>query len=506
LHVANLVENPAPVAGFPTAEELRQLSLRALAQCGADVSTLTGALCPTTPITGTSLHAVPASTPGDVDAAVRRASEAFEVWRTTPAPSRGALLKRFGQLLEEHIDDIATLITLEAGKVPAEARGEVHEMIEMCDVALGLSRQLNGRTMPSQRPGFRLMESWHPLGVVTVISPFSFPAAVWSWSAPVALVCGNPVIWKPSEQAPLTALACGSLLDRAAAETGAPAGVSQVLTGAADTGRWLAEHSGVALVNASGTTETGRAIAPTVAARFGRSVLQLSGNNASVITPSADLDLAAQGILAAATAAAGQRCTTMRRLIAHHSVADAVLERVVTAYGTLKIGSPLAPETRVGPLINHAAYEAMTQACEEAQREGGRLVTGGERLLADAAPNAFYVQPAVVEMPNQDGVVQRETVAPVLYVLRYDTLNEAIALNNGVRQGFTSSIYTRDQAEMERFLAADGSDCGIVNVNMHTSGAEVGTAFGGEKETGGGRQCGSDVWRTYVRRVTSSIG
>jgi aldehyde dehydrogenase (NAD+) len=498
-------EYPALRAGFPAEQELQHLSLQALKRCGVDATTLAGGGWSTTPITGAPLHPVPATTPEDVEVAVHRAGKAFEAWRTTPAPSRGALLKRFGQLLDEHIDDIATLITLEAGKVPSEARGEVHEMIEMCDLALGLSRQLNGRTMPSQRPGFRLMESWHPLGVVAVISPFSFPAAVWSWSAPVALVCGNPVIWKPSEQAPLTALACGSLLDRAAAEAGAPAGLNQVLPGGADTGRWLVEHPGVALVNASGSTETGRAIAPAVAARFGRSVLQLSGNNASIVTPSADLGLAVQGIVAAATAAAGQRCTTMRRLILHEGVADAVIERVVDAYGGLRIGSPLAPETRVGPLINGAAYASMTQACEESQQEGGRLVTGGERLFADAVPNAYYVRPAIVEMPNQDGVVQRETVAPVLYVLRYNGMDQAIALNNGVRQGFTSSIYTRDQGEAERFLAADGSDCGIVNVNMHTSGAEVGTAFGGEKETGAGRQCGSDVWRTYLRRVTSTI-
>jgi aldehyde dehydrogenase (NAD+) len=378
-------------------------------------------------------------------------------------------------------------------------------MVDICEFAVGLSRQLYGKTISSERPGHRLMETWHPLGVVGVISAFNFPVAVWSWNTAIALVCGDPVIWKPSEQAPLSALASAALLDRAAAEVGAPEALSQVILGGADVGEALVEHRGIALLSATGSTRMGRAVGPRVADRFGRSLLELGGNNAAVVTPSADLDLTTRGIVFSAAGTAGQRCTTMRRVIAHVDVVDELVDRLAAAYHRLPIGNPLAEGTLVGPLIHDAAYKGMQDALQAAQQQGGELVVGGGRRLADEAPDAWYVEPAIVRMPEQTDVVRRETFAPILYVLPYRTLDEAIELNNGVPQGLSSSIFTSDQAEAERFLAADGSDCGIVNVNIGTSGAEIGGAFGGEKETGGGRESGSDAWRSYMRRATNTI-
>lgn len=485
---------------------LERLSVHALTRCGVDPLWLRGTGNALSPLNGIRLQSYAVADENDIQTAVSRAQEAFEIWRSVPAPSRAALLKRFVALVEQHMDDLARLITLEVGKVPAEARGELREMLEMCDFAVGLTRRLNGHTLPSQRPGFRLTESWHPMGVVAVISPFSFPAAVWAWSAPVALACGNPVIWKPSEHAPLSALGCAVLLDRAAADVGAPRSISQVLLGDSGVGQSLADHSGVALVNVSGSTATGRSVGPRVAARFGRCLLHLSGNNASIVAPSADLDLAVEGIVAAATSAAGQRCTTMRRLIVHRSISEEIITRLSKEYDGLVVGNPFQSGTRVGPLRNRTAFDRMSEACEIAQQQGGELVVGGERQFADSVPDAYYVRPAVIRMPEQSSIVQQETVAPLLFLLEYEELSEAVRLNNAVPQGFSSSIYTRDHTEAELFLSASGSDCGIVNVNLHTSGAEVGTAFGGEKETGGGRQCGSDVWRSYMRRATSAIG
>jgi aldehyde dehydrogenase (NAD+) len=422
-----------------------------------------------------------------------------------PAPGRGAVVKRLGELLTEHKSDLATLISLEVGKITSEALGEVQEMIDICDFAVGLSRQLYGRTMPSERPGHRLMETWHPLGVVGVISAFNFPTAVWSWNTAVALVCGDTVIWKPSEKAPLTAAACAALLDRALSEHAAPADVSQVLVGGGAVGQALVDHPGVALVSATGSTRMGRAVGPRVAERFGRSLLELGGNNAAVVAPSADLDLTTRGIVFSAAGTAGQRCTTMRRVIAHASVVDELVERVREAYARLPIGNPLASGTLVGPLIHDAAFKAMQNSLEAARDEGGTVVVGGGRRFAEQAPNAFYAEPAVVRIDEQTSIVRQETFAPILYVMPYDDLDEAIALNNAVPQGLSSSIFTHDQAEAERFLSAEGSDCGIVNVNIGTSGAEIGGAFGGEKETGGGRESGSDAWRAYMRRATNTI-
>ncbi|MGY1737575.1 L-piperidine-6-carboxylate dehydrogenase [Geodermatophilus sp. SYSU D00684] len=490
---------------LPTAEDLARLAADAAGRCGVDLDAIAGDFPVTSPVNGQRVAALRRDTAADVAAAVERASEAFRTWRTVPAPVRGALVRRFGELLREHKADLATLVGVEVGKITSEAAGEVQEMIDICEFAVGLSRQLYGRTISSERPGHRLMETWHPLGVVGVISAFNFPVAVWSWNTALALVCGDPVVWKPSELAPLSALASAALLDRAIAETGAPEGLSQVVLGGADVGEALVESPGVALLSATGSTRMGRLVGPRVADRFGRSLLELGGNNAAIVTPSADLDLATRGIVFSAAGTAGQRCTTMRRLIAHVDVVDALTERVAAAYRRLPIGSPLEPGTLVGPLIHDAAFKAMQDALEAARQQGGEVLAGGGRRLADEAPDAYYAEPALVRMPGQTDIVRQETFAPILYVLPYRTLEEAVALNNDVPQGLSSSIFTSDQAEAERFLAADGSDCGIANVNIGTSGAEIGGAFGGEKHTGGGRESGSDAWKGYMRRATNTI-
>lgn len=457
------------------------------------------------PLSGETVATLPLAGAAEVDAAVARAHEAFLAWRTVPAPVRGTVVKRWGELLTEHKDDLATFVTLEAGKITSEARGEIQEMIDICDFAVGLSRQLYGRTMPSERPGHRLMETWHPLGVVGVISAFNFPAAVWAWNTAVALVCGDTVVWKPSELTPLTALASAALLDRALAEAQAPAGVSAVVLGAREAGEALVAHPKVALLSATGSERMGAEVGPVVAARFGRSLLELGGNNAAIVAPSADLDLAVRGIVFSAVGTAGQRCTSLRRLIVHSSIVDDVVARLARAYQNLPIGDPREPGTLVGPLVNAASRDRMMAALEQARAEGGEVVVGGEPVEVEGAPGAAYVSPALVRMPEQSAVVHRETFAPILYVMAYDDLDEAIAMHNAVPQGLSSSIFTLDQREAERFMAADGSDCGIVNVNIGTSGAEIGGAFGGEKTTGGGRESGSDAWRAYMRRATNTI-
>jgi aldehyde dehydrogenase (NAD+) len=490
---------------IPGADELGELARTTAQRCGVDLTAIAGDMRTTSPINGEHLHAVAWVEAKAVDAAVERAHEAFLQWRTVPAPVRGALVKRFGELLTEHKSDLATLISLEVGKITSEALGEVQEMIDICDFAVGLSRQLYGRTMTSERPGHRLMETWHPLGVVGVISAFNFPAAVWSWNTAVALVCGDPVIWKPSEMAPLTAAASAALLSQAIKEVAAPTYLSQVLIGGADVGQALVDHSGVALLSATGSTRMGRAVGPRVADRFGRSLLELGGNNAAIVAPSADLDLTTRGIVFSAAGTAGQRCTTMRRVIAHTSVIDDLVGRVSEAYNRLPIGNPLEAGTLVGPLIHDRAYKTMQNALAAAADEGGTVIVGGGRRFADQAPHAYYAEPAIVRINKQADIVRQETFAPILYVMPYESLDEAIALNNEVPQGLSSSIFTNDQREAERFISAEGSDCGIVNVNIGTSGAEIGGAFGGEKETGGGRESGSDAWRSYMRRATNTI-
>ncbi|QLY32046.1 aldehyde dehydrogenase family protein [Nocardia huaxiensis] len=490
----------------PTERNTRELRARAgelLRNLGAE-SPEPGELSVRTPITGEELGTLRPSTAGDVDSAIERAATAFRDWRVVPAPRRAAVVRRLAELLALHLDELGELVTLEAGKIGAEARGEVQEMIDICEFAVGLSRQLYGRTMPSERPGHRLMETWHPLGVVGVISAFNFPVAVWAWNTALALVCGDTVVWKPSEATPLTAHACHSLLRRAAVEVGLDPEVHQLIQGGSEVGAQLVDDPRVALVSATGSVRMGGIVAPRVAARFGRCLLELGGNNAAVVTPSADLDLASRAIVFAAAGTAGQRCTTLRRLITHVDVVGPLVDRIAAAYRQLRVGNPLDDGVLVGPLINGRSYRAMQDAIRRALADGGELICGGERVEG-FGDDAYYVRPAVVRMPAQTAVVREETFAPILYVLTYHDLDAAIELHNGVPQGLSSSIFTQHQREAERFLAANGSDCGIANVNIGTSGAEIGGAFGGEKQTGGGRESGSDSWKSYMRRATNTV-
>ncbi|OBC12035.1 aldehyde dehydrogenase [Mycobacterium sp. 852013-50091_SCH5140682] len=490
-----------------TTDDLRALARTSLMQCGVDIDGLANASSSTimarTPITGEDLFDFPAAGAADVERAIDAAHEAYLQWRTVPAPVRGLLIKRLGELLTEHKSDVANLISIEVGKIGAEALGEVQEMIDICDFAVGLSRQLDGRTMPSERPGHRLMETWHPLGVVGVISAFNFPAAVWSWNLAIAIVCGDTVVWKPAQLTTLTAAACSALFDRAARDVGAPENLNVTVSASSADSAALIESPKVPLVSATGSERMGAEIAPRVAGRFGRAILELGGNNAAIVTPSADLDLATRAIVFSAAGTAGQRCTTLRRVIAHEDVAEELIARIVKAYSGLPIGDPLSDATLVGPLINEGAFANMSAALEQARAEGGTVLVGGRRR--ESAYQAFYVEPAVVRMPQQSDIVRAETFAPILYVMTYSTFEEAIAMHNGVPQGLSSAIFTLDQREAERFIAADGSDCGLANVNIGTSGAEIGGAFGGEKTTGGGRESGSDAWRAYMRRATNTI-
>jgi aldehyde dehydrogenase (NAD+) len=455
------------------------------------------------PITGEMIAEVHDASAADCRQAIAAAHEAFLLWRKVPAPRRGELVRLLGEELRAAKDDLGRLVTLEAGKTLSEGLGEVQEMIDICDYAVGLSRQLFGLTIASERPDHRMMETWHPLGVVGVISAFNFPVAVWSWNAALALVCGDPVVWKPSEKTPLTALATQALFERAAARFGeAPRDLSSVMIGGREVGEALAASPRVPLVSATGSTAMGRAVGPVLAARFGRALLELGGNNAAIVCPSADLDLTLRGVAFAAMGTAGQRCTTLRRLFLHESVADAFVSRLKAAYGSVRIGDPREEGTLVGPLIDRAALTAMQGALADARDQGG-IVHGGEPV--DGPGEGVYVRPALVEMPAQSGVVLRETFAPILYIVRFADLETAIALNNAAPQGLSSSIFTNDVREAELFCSVMGSDCGIANVNIGPSGAEIGGAFGGEKETGGGRESGSDSWKAYMRRATNTV-
>ncbi|MEY2567966.1 MAG: aldehyde dehydrogenase [Actinomycetota bacterium] len=484
--------------------EFADITTQTLADLG--VATPTGDAEVTTPIDGRVIARLQGGA-GDVDAAAERAAAAFTAWRDVPAPVRGQLVRAFADELRTHKEELGRLVTLEAGKILSEGRGEVQEMIDICDFAVGLSRQLYGRTIASERPGHRMMETWHPLGPVAVITAFNFPVAVWAWNAALALVCGDPVVWKPSERTPLTALACKALLDRASDRVdGVPADLVQVVAGGPATAEELADHPAFPLVSATGSTRMGRALGPRIATRFGRPLLELGGNNAMIVTDNADLDLAVRAIVFAAAGTAGQRCTSLRRLIVERAVHDEVVERVAKAYASLPVGNPLDDGTLVGPLINEQAHAHMQTALATARADGARVV-GGDRDTALAArwPDAFYVRPAVVVMPSQTDLVRRETFAPVLYVLECSDLDDAIAVHNDVPQGLASSIFTTDIRQAERFMSGGGSDCGIVNVNIGPSGAEIGGAFGGEKETGGGREAGSDAWKAYMRRATNTV-
>ena len=473
---------------------------------GLSVDALLGdGLKVTSPIDGTELASLSVHSAGDIDQMVERARAAFEQWKVVPAPVRGELIRRYGEAVRSHKEVLSQLLSLENGKILTEARGEIQEVIDICDYAVGLSRQLFGLTIASERPEHRLTEYWHPLGVLGLISAFNFPAAVWAWGTTVALVCGDTAIWKPSEKTPLIAIAMAGLLSKVAADfDAAPTDLIQTIIGGADCGKALADHEGVAIVSATGSVGMGRDVARRVAGRFGRPILELGGNNATIVAPTADLDLALRGAVFAATGTAGQRCTTLRRLIVHESVKDAFLARLKAAYGTLKIGSPLEEGVLVGPLIDREAFDRMQKALDTARAQGG-VVHGGEPVEVPGLQGGFYGRPAIVEMPAQTEIVREETFAPILYVLTYTDFDEAIALQNGVTQGLSSSVFTNDVREAERFQSAAGSDCGIANINIGTSGAEIGGAFGGEKVTGGGRVSGSDSWKNYMRRMTTTV-
>ncbi len=487
---------------FPTIAALATIADDSLTACGA-APLGDGPHPARSPIIGHTLGHIAAGT--DVGTAVDRATDAFATWRTTPAPLRGELIRRLGEQLRLHKVDLARIVQLEAGKIESEALGEVQEMIDICDFAVGLSRQLHGLTIASERPGHRLMEQWHPLGPTAVITAFNFPVAVWSWNAALAIVCGNPVIWKPSELTPLTALATDALFRAAAADMAVPDHLNQVLLGDGVVGAELVAHDGVAIVSATGSTAMGRKVAPVVAARFGRSILELGGNNAAIVAPSADMELVVRGVTFSAAGTAGQRCTSLRRLIVHRSRLDEVVARLTGAFASLPVGSPLDHATLVGPLVTTTAFDRMAAALATAASDGGSLLVGGTRELADLAPDAAYVRPAIVNMPAQTEIVATETFAPILYVMAYDEFDEAMHLQNDVPQGLASSIFTTDLREAEQFCGAAGSDCGIANVNIGPSGAEIGGAFGGEKTTGGGRESGSDAWKGYMRRATNTV-
>ena len=462
-------------------------------------------ICVSTPINGGTIVEMNCAAVEDVDIAVEKATDVFRSWRSVPAPVRGQLVRQIGEELRKHKTDLAYLVTLESGKIFQEALGEVQEMIDICDFALGLSRQLYGLSIVSERPLHRLTEQWHPLGPIGVISAFNFPVAVWAWNTMIALVCGDPVVWKPSEKTPLTAVACHAIAQKAIQQfDSADPDLLQLLVGDRDIGQALAAHPGLPLISATGSTVMGKSVATTVAGRLGRQLLELGGNNAAIVTPSADLGLALCGIVFSAVGTCGQRCTSLRRLIVHESVADQLRDKLLTAYGQIRIGDPLDSETLVGPLIDEQAYENMQTALNAARDQGG-VVHGGVRKTDGVPPNGFYVNPALVEIDSAAEIVRAETFAPITYLMRYESFENAIEIQNDVSQGLSSSVFTSDIRQAEVFCSPAGSDCGIANVNIGTSGAEIGGAFGGEKETGGGRESGSDSWKAYMRRATNTI-
>lgn len=462
------------------------------------------------PINGKKLGSVPSCKKSDVDVVAQKAHKAFESWREVPAPLRGELVRLLGEELRKKKNHLGRMVTQECGKILSEGLGEVQEMIDICDFAVGLSRQLYGLTIQSERPGHHMREMWHPLGPVGVITAFNFPVAVWAWNAALALVCGNSIVWKPSEKTPLVALECQKIFDQAckkfrASGHQAPNNLSQVVIGERDVGEALARHAGFPLVSATGSVRMGRAVGEVVASRMGRSLLELGGNNAMVVAPSADLNMAVRAILFSAVGTAGQRCTSLRRLIVHESVYPKLIPALMKAYGKIRIGNPLEKNTLVGPLIDKHSFENMQKALSAAKEQGGKILTGGNRVTGKEFNKGYYVQPCLVEMKAQSSIVRHETFAPILYILKYKTLQQAIDMNNSVPQGLSSCIFTTDVREAESFLSAAGSDCGIANVNIGPSGAEIGGAFGGEKETGGGRESGSDSWKAYMRRQTQTV-
>jgi len=458
------------------------------------------------PIDGEAFASVRAAAPEECEQVIAGAQAAFGKWQLLPAPKRGDVIRQLGNALREAKEHLAQLVTCETGKILAESEGEVQEMIDICDFAVGLSRQLYGLTIPSERPHHRMMEQWHPLGIVGIITAFNFPVAVWSWNSALAAVCGDVTIWKPSTQTPLSAIATVKIAQRVCrANNVDPALFSLIVGGGSDVGERLINDSRLPLISATGSTKMGRHVGETVARRLGRSLLELGGNNAIIVTPSADLGLATRAILFGAVGTAGQRCTTTRRIVVHESLRDELTARLIEAYKQVRIGNPLEPGTLMGPLINLQAVDEMQSALDTARNEGGKPLYGGERLDGGGYPGGCYVRPCIVAARHDMCIVHTETFAPILYLIPYHTLNEAIAWQNEVPQGLSSAIFTNDLREAEQFLSSPGSDCGIANVNIGTSGAEIGGAFGGEKETGGGRESGSDAWKAYMRRQTVTI-
>ncbi|WP_413877029.1 aldehyde dehydrogenase family protein [Albidovulum sp.] len=471
----------------------------------SDAELTGGTLAVHSPIDGAEIARVNETDPATMPAVIARAQAAFRAWRQVPAPRRGELIRLLGEELRASKAELGAVVTLEAGKITSEGLGEVQEMIDICDFAVGLSRQIYGLTIASERPGHRMMETWHPMGPCAIITAFNFPVAVWSWNTALALVCGDPVVWKPSEKTPLTAIATMKIMDRALKRFGdAPDGLCQLVIGGPAVGEALVNSRDVPIVSATGSTRMGGIVGPKVAGRWGRPILELGGNNAMIVAPSADLDMAVRAVVFSAVGTAGQRCTSLRRLIAHNSIREDLVARLAKAYGSLPIGDPRKATTLIGPMIDHGARDRMQAALEKARAEGGKV--HGGRTVAEGVPQGgAYVEPAIAEMPKQTDTVRTETFAPILYVLGYDTLEEAIAIQNDVPQGLSSCIFTLNMREAETFLSAVGSDCGIANVNIGPSGAEIGGAFGGEKETGGGRESGSDAWKGYMRRQTNTI-
>lgn len=469
--------------------------------CHGDwLETRTGSVESVDPTTGRPIARVRLCGSTEYDQVVEKAARVFQSWRLVPPPKRGDLIRQIGDALRAGKTELGRLVSLEVGKIPSEGEGEVQEMIDICDYAVGLSRQLHGLTIASERPRHRMFEQWHPLGPVGVITAFNFPVAVWAWNAAIAGVCGNTVVWKPSLEAPLCAVAVQNIVNEVMNPRGFD-GVFNLCVGGTETGATLAADSRLPLISATGSCAMGRKVGEATAKRFGRSLLELGGNNAAIVTPKADLDLALRAVVFAAAGTAGQRCTTLRRLFLHESIADAFISRLIRAYQSLPIGDPFDPGTLVGPLINRKAVETMETSLALAKEQGGEILVGGRRLDRPG----FFVEPTIVRARADMPIVREETFAPILYVMTYTDLNEAIALQNDVEQGLSSSIFTDSLSEAERFLAPDGSDCGIANVNIGTSGAEIGGAFGGEKATGGGRESGSDAWKTYMRRQTCTV-
>lgn len=457
------------------------------------------------PVDGSVIASVNSATEADYEAVVLKAQEAFKKWRKVPAPKRGEVVRQLAEKLREYKEPLGKLVSYEMGKSYQEGLGEVQEMIDICDFAVGLSRQLYGLTMHSERPMHRMYEQWHPLGTVGIISAFNFPVAVWCWNSAIAWVCGNVAIWKPSEKVPLCGIACQNIFAEVLAENNLPEGISSIINGGISTGEWMTQDKRVPLISATGSTRMGREVGTTVAARFGKSILELGGNNAIIITENADLESTLVGAVFGAVGTCGQRCTSTRRLIIHESMYEQVKEKLKAAYAHLRIGNPLDTNNHVGPLIDTLAVDAYLNSLQAIKKEGGTMLVEGGVLEGEEYKSGCYVKPCIAEVENHYAIVQHETFAPILYLMKYKTLEEAIALQNDVPQGLSSAIMTTNMRESELFLSAAGSDCGIANVNIGTSGAEIGGAFGGEKETGGGRESGSDAWKAYMRRQTNTI-